>query len=65
MSEPMSEILCASLKEKPLLISISRDPSFAPKINKRLCIVISKNVKVKEEKGFLWREVKHATLLGY
>jgi len=61
----MSAFLHASLKEQPLLLSISWDPSSAPKINKCLCTVLSKNTKEKEEKGFLRREVKHATPLGY
>ena len=43
----------------------SQDPSFAPKINKCLCTVLLKNTKAKEEKGFLRKEVKHATPPGY
>jgi len=61
----MSEVLHASLKEKPLLLSISQDPSFTLKINKCICTVLLKNTKAKEEKGFLQREVMHATPLTY
>ena len=61
----MSEVLHASLKEKPLLLLIGQDPSSPPKINKCLCTVLLKNTKAKEEKGFLCREVKHATPPGY
>lgn len=65
MRKLMSEVLHASLKEQPLLLSISHDPSSAPKINKCLCMVLLKNTKAEEEKGFLRREVKHATPPGY
>ena len=65
MSKIMSEVLHDSLKEQPLLLSISRDPSSAPKINKFLYTVLLKNTKGKEDKGFLRREVKHATPLRY
>jgi len=51
--------------EQPLLISITKDPSSSPKINKLLCTVLLKNTKAKEEKGFLRREVKHATPTRY
>lgn len=61
----MSEVLHASLKEQPLLLSISRDPYSTPKVNKCLCTVLLNNTKLKEEKGFTHREVKHATPLGY
>ena len=64
MRKPMSEVLHSSLKEQPLMPSISRDPSSAQKINKCLCTDLLKNKKVKEEKGFLHREVRHATPLG-
>lgn len=65
-SKPKSEVLHASLKEQPLLLSISWDPSFTPKINKFLCIVLfSKDTKAKEEKGFMSREVKQETPPGY
>ena len=65
MRKPMSDALHASLEEQPLLLSISRDPSSAPKITKCLLILLLKNTKVKEEKGFLCREVKQATPPGY
>ena len=44
----MSKVLHDSLKEKHLLLSISRDPSSTQRINKCLCIVLFKNTKAKE-----------------
>jgi len=41
----MSEVLLDSLKEQPLLLSISQDPSSTLKINKCLCTVLFKKYK--------------------
>ena len=57
--------LYASLKEKNLLLSISQDPSSAQKQISANAHSSWKNTKEKKEKGFLDREVKHATPSGY
>jgi len=66
MSNPKSEVLHASLKEQPFLFSISQDPSSTLKINMLLCKnLFSKNIKEKEDKELMHREVKKENPLGY
>ena len=45
MRKPMSEVLHASLKDQPVLLSISRDPSSTLKINKCLSTILFKKYK--------------------
>ncbi len=55
-SKPKSEVLHDSLKEEPLPLSISQDPSSAPKINKCLCIVLFSKIQRRKKRNDSYTE---------